>query len=133
MRSGYVNQVEAPILAREGQFPYLVPAIDTAKISALRRQPPTIGSARYARDLPGRPTSYPASCLAPSGILTSFGKGQDSLLVVIGCTALEPHKARANPSWLTSANVLAINKTCVPGGDMNTHYAKTCWSVRRSR
>ena len=114
MRSGYINQVEH--LAREGQFPYWYQQLNRnlgrfAQHSnglLSRYAPHLLEDHKLPGVLPGR-----------GAILTSFGEGPESLLVVMMHLALSP-RTRANQLAYIRERI-ADHKHVVLMGDMNTH------------
>ncbi|MBL4835211.1 MAG: endonuclease/exonuclease/phosphatase family protein [Pseudomonas sp.] len=114
MRSGYVNQVEH--LAREGQFPFWYQQLNRnlgrfAQHSnglLSRFAPDYLEDHKLPGVLPGR-----------GAILTSFGQGQNSLLVVMMHLALST-RGRANQLAYIRERI-ADHKHVVLMGDMNTH------------
>ncbi len=114
IRSGYVNQVEH--LAREGQFPYWYQQLNRnlgrfAQHSnglLSRFAPNILEDHKLPGILPGR-----------GAILTTFGEGQNSLLVVMMHLALSA-RGRANQlSYIRER--IADHEHVVLMGDMNTH------------
>lgn len=114
MRSGYVNQVEH--LAREGQFPYWYQQLNRnlgrfAQHSnglLSRFAPDYLEDHKLPGILPGR-----------GAILTSFGEGRNSLLVVMMHLALST-RGRANQLAYIRERI-ADHEHVVLMGDMNTH------------
>jgi endonuclease/exonuclease/phosphatase family metal-dependent hydrolase len=114
LRSGYLNQVEH--LAREGQFPYWYQQLNRnlgrfAQHSnglLSRFAPDYLEDHKLPGILPGR-----------GAILTSFGEGQNSLLVVMMHLALST-RGRANQLAYIRERI-ADHKHVVLMGDMNTH------------
>ncbi|HDZ58266.1 MAG TPA: EEP domain-containing protein [Pseudomonas xinjiangensis] len=114
MRSGYVNQVEH--LAKEGQFPYWYQQLNRnlgrfAQHSnglLSRYAPEFLEDHKLPGMLPGR-----------GAILTSFGQGKDSLLVVMMHLALST-RTRANQLAYIRERI-ADHQHVVLMGDMNTH------------
>lgn len=114
MRSGYVNQVEH--LAREGQFPFWYQQLNRnlgrfAQHSnglLSRFAPDYLEDHKLPGVLPGR-----------GAILTSFGEGHNSLLVVMMHLALST-RGRANQLAYIRERI-ADHKHVVLMGDMNTH------------
>lgn len=114
MRSGYINQVEH--LAREGQFPFWYQQLNRnlgrfAQHSnglLSRFAPDYLEDHKLPGVLPGR-----------GAILTSFGEGQNSLLVVMMHLALST-RGRANQLAYIRERI-ADHQHVVLMGDMNTH------------
>ena len=114
LRSGFVNQVEH--LAREGAFPYWYQQLNR-NLGRFAQHSNGLLS-RYAPDLledhkllgilPGR-----------GAILTQFGQGEESLLVVMMHLALST-KGRANQLAYVRERI-ADHRHVVLMGDMNTH------------
>ncbi|WP_410402920.1 endonuclease/exonuclease/phosphatase family protein [Halopseudomonas pelagia] len=114
MRSGYVNQVEH--LAREGQFPYWYQQLNR-NLGRFAQHSNGLLS-RYAPELL-EDHKLPGFMPGRGAILTSFGKGKDSLLVVMMHLALST-KARANQLAYIRERI-SDHKHVVLMGDMNTH------------
>jgi endonuclease/exonuclease/phosphatase family metal-dependent hydrolase len=114
MRSGYVNQVEH--LAKEGQFPFWYQQLNRnlgrfAQHSnglLSRFAPELVEDHKLPGMLPGR-----------GAILTSFGQGQDSLLVVMMHLALSPRTRNNQLAYIRER--VADHQHVVLMGDMNTH------------
>ena len=114
IRSGFVNQVEH--LARESQFPYWYQQLNRnlgrfAQHSngfLSRYQPQLLEDHKLPGMLPGR-----------GAILTSFGQGPDSLLVVMMHLALSTRTRASQLAYIRER--IADHSHVVLMGDMNTH------------
>lgn len=114
VRSGFVNQVEH--LAREGQFPYWYQQLNR-NLGRFAQHSNGLLS-RYA---PERLEDHKLPGMLPGrgAILTSFGQGSDSLLVVMMHLALST-KTRLNQLAYIRERI-ADHQHVVLMGDMNTH------------
>jgi len=114
LRSGFINQVEH--LARESQFPYWYQQLNRnlgrfAQHSngfLSRFQPQLLEDHKLPGMLPGR-----------GAILTSFGQGPDSLLVVMMHLALSTRTRASQLAYIRER--IADHAHVVLMGDMNTH------------
>lgn len=114
IRSGFVNQVEH--LARESQFPFWYQQLNRnlgrfAQHSngfLSRYQPQLLEDHKLPGMLPGR-----------GAILTSFGQGPDSLLVVMMHLALSTRTRASQLAYIRER--IADHSHVVLMGDMNTH------------
>lgn len=114
LRSGYINQVEH--LAWESQFPYWYQQLNRnlgrfAQHSngfLSRYQPQLLEDHKLPGMLPGR-----------GAILTSFGQGPDSLLIVMMHLALSTRTRASQLAYIRER--IADHSHVVLMGDMNTH------------
>ena len=114
LRSGFVNQVEH--LARESGFPYWYQQLNR-NLGRFAQHSNGLLS-RYAPDLL-EDHKLPGILPGRGAILTQFGQGEESLLVVMMHLALSP-KGRANQLAYIRERI-ADHRHVVLMGDMNTH------------
>jgi len=114
LRSGFVNQVEH--LAREGAFPYWYQQLNR-NLGRFAQHSNGLLS-RYAPDLL-EDHKLPGILPGRGAILTQFGQGEESLLVVMMHLALST-KGRANQLAYVRERI-ADHRHVVLMGDMNTH------------
>lgn len=114
LRSGFVNQVEH--LARESGFPYWYQQLNR-NLGRFAQHSNGLLS-RYAPDLL-EDHKLPGILPGRGAILTQFGQGDESLLVVMMHLALSP-KGRANQLAYIRERI-ADHRHVVLMGDMNTH------------
>ncbi|WP_238873206.1 endonuclease/exonuclease/phosphatase family protein [Halopseudomonas maritima] len=114
LRSGFVNQVEH--LARESGFPYWYQQLNR-NLGRFAQHSNGLLS-RFAPDLL-EDHKLPGILPGRGAILTQFGQGEDSLLVVMMHLALSP-KGRANQLAYVRERI-ADHRHVVLMGDMNTH------------
>ena len=114
LRSGFVNQVEH--LAREGAFPYWYQQLNRTLGRFAQHSNGLLS--RYAPDLL-EDHKLPGILPGRGAILTQFGQGEESLLVVMMHLALST-KGRANQLAYVRERI-ADHRHVVLMGDMNTH------------
>lgn len=114
LRSGFINQVEH--LAREGAFPYWYQQLNR-NLGRFAQHSNGLLS-RYAPDLL-EDHKLPGILPGRGAILTQFGQGEESLLVVMMHLALST-KGRANQLAYVRERI-ADHRHVVLMGDMNTH------------
>lgn len=114
MRSGFINQVEH--LAKEGQFPYWYQQLNR-NLGRFAQHSNGLLS-RYAPELL-EDHKLPGMLPGRGAILTSFGQGKDSLLVVMMHLALSTKTRNAQLAYIRER--IADHQHVVLMGDMNTH------------